>query len=675
MHVVARGQTATYEYRYWIDNDTSRTVTGTSESSSWRIAADLSGLSDLPHVFHFQSKDSTGVWSSVISRFFLKQTPATGITGQYWFDNDVSNKHVVSSSELTTAIDVSSLRNGLHILHYQALSSDNDSPVISRMFVRTSTGIELDNVQLCYLFDDQTEFSLKQGRRSGNTYHYDIDVSSLPDSTHTLTYKLMGIGGSGSDTYVSEFMKIAVDSNLIFLTRDTVLLADQRFPEGYSLSINSGVSLTIQGENGMNQNDVTLTMHLPTNGYSQTLSESDNIIVIGNVYERIYTRGMTWYSLSLPFDCDLSRLMTENGTFYAIRYYDGASRAANNVASGNWRDYNVRRDIIPMGTGFIFMTQNDSWTRFYAVDNENKAHVFQSTENNTVLGLAANESESFVHRGWNLVGNPYANYYSIHEMDFGKALTLWNGESYEAVFPNDDELTLRPGQAFFVQCPRGTESINLPGSGRQLTSEVSSGAKARRVAANEGRKRKLINLTLTDNQFTDKTRVVINEEAEEDYELECDAAKFMSMRTEVPQLYSLGTDGTQYAINERPQADGKVRLGVYIPADGEYTLNLTRSDAAETMLTDTETGMSVDLCEESYTFLAQKGTYHSRFTLSVAAETTDIVDITTDNGAERKAGPVYYTLDGRRVEKPGAKGVYLVRNGKHVEKRLVNKNY
>ena len=85
--------------------------------------------------------------------------------------------------------------------------------------------------------------------------------------------------------------------------------------------------------------------------------------------------------------------------------------------------------------------------------------------------------------------------------------------------------------------------------------------------------------------------------------------------------------------------------------------------------------MSVDLCEESYTFLAQKGTYHSRFTLSVAAETTDIVDITTDNGAERKAGPVYYTLDGRRVEKPGAKGVYLVRNGKHVEKRLVNKNY
>jgi len=204
MHVVAKGQT--YEYRYWFDNETSQTVTGTSESSSWQIVADVSALSDLPHVFHFQSKDSTGVWSSVVSRFFVKQTPATGITGQYWFDNDVANKHNVGNSGLTADIDVSGLRNGLHLLHYQAISCGSVSPVVSLMFVRTQTGVELDNVQLCYLFDDQTEFALQHGTRSGNTYHYTIDVSGQPDGEHTLTWWLVGTDGLGTDVHTDTFL-------------------------------------------------------------------------------------------------------------------------------------------------------------------------------------------------------------------------------------------------------------------------------------------------------------------------------------------------------------------------------------------------------------------------------------------------------------------------------------
>ena len=427
----------------------------------------------------------------------------------------------------------------------------------------------------------------------------------------------------------------------------------------------------------MTLSSMNLDVDCPSEAYAQISSATDAVTIKGDVSERIYTQGMTWNFLSLPFDCDLSRLEVEDGSAYAIRYYDGASRAANNVASGNWKNYG-KRDIIPMGTGFIYMTEHDAWTRFYAVDNENKAHVFQATSGETTLGLERHEATSAKNSGWNLVGNPYANYYSIQSMDFSKAVTVWNGASYDAVFPSDDDLALKPGQAFFVQCPSGVESITLPGSGRQLTAEVTGGAKARSASARDTRR--LINLSLTDSQFTDKTRVVLNEEASMGYELEHDAGKFMSMRPEVPQLYSLGTDGTKYAINERPMDDGTVRLGLYIPADGDYTLTITRNDAEQILLTDSETGQTADLTEGSYSFYARKGTYNNRLMLTFGT-VTGMDDVRWTMYDERwsmyderctmydgPCGEAYYDLSGRRIGKPTKAGVYLMKKGKTVQK-------
>ena len=150
------------------------------------------------------------------------------------------------------------------------------------------------------------------------------------------------------------------------------------------------------------------------------------------------------------------------------------------------------------------------------------------------------------------------------------------------------------------------------------------------------------------------------------YELEHDAGKFMSMRTEVPQLYSLGTDGTKYAINERPMDDGTVRLGLYIPQDGDYTLTITRNDAEQVLLTDSETGQTVDLTEGSYSFHARKGTYNNRLMLTFGT-VTGIYDVPCRMD-DVSGSPEYYDLSGRRIGKPVKAGVYLMKNGKRVQK-------
>ncbi len=58
--------------------------------------------------------------------------------------------------------------------------------------------------------------------------------------------------------------------------------------------------------------------------------------------------------------------------------------------------------------------------------------------------------------------------------------------------------------------------------------------------------------------------MVINPEARIEYELTCDAVKWMSPKVEIPQLYSLDGSDRRYAINERPERFRKDCVGVYI---------------------------------------------------------------------------------------------------------------
>ena len=85
---------------------------------------------------------------------------------------------------------------------------------------------------------------------------------------------------------------------------------------------------------------------------------------------------------------------------------------------------------------------------------------------------------------------------------------------------------------------------------------------------------------------------MLNDEASAGYDLSCDASKFMSMDVTVPQLYTIGADGTTYAINERPLSDGRVRLGLYLPQDGAYTLSLKHTHSAPTVAANRTTNIS-----------------------------------------------------------------------------------
>lgn len=453
---------------------------------------------------------------------------------------------------------------------------------------------------------------------------------------------------------------------------DNLTLNHERFGGQPSVDVFVNGYLKINGDAAQQFTNVyACTEYNGSNRYfGQLLNNCDQITASGDNMLSYRTDAKKWYFISLPFDLDLSRIYPDGNAQYAIRYYDGAGRAANGK-SGNWKNVDLT-GVIPAGTGFIYQTNVATWTHFLAADTENKYGTLRTTEFNKTLEVNASETAS--NRGWNLVGNPYQCFYNNHCLNFTAPITIWNvsNSTYTAYSLTDDDYAICPNEAFFVQCPNEEyKTLGFPLQGRQLTSVIENQNAAREVVSQAG-SRQVINLTVSNGEMEDMTRVVLNEQANTTYEVNCDASKFMSMDNSVPQIYSLDADGTQYAINERPLGDGSVALGFYAGQSGAYTITLSRCDAEKVYLTDNHTGETVDITYGEYAFSAEAGTDNTRFSLSFASdEVTGIQEIGTTAANERKE---VFSVDGKFLGTETGnlgKGVYIIRQGKKVSKVIV----
>ena len=148
-------------------------------------------------------------------------------------------------------------------------------------------------------------------------------------------------------------------------------------------------------------------------------------------------------------------------------------------------------------------------------------------------------------------------------MDFTAPITVWNGNTYKAYSIADDDFVLRPMQGFFVQKPDAVDNIVLQPSGRQIEPTVNRPSQVVSSRRNSSeRERFIFNIEIASDTLSDATRIVLNEQASADYELECDASKFMSINEDVPQIYSIDNEGNRLAINERPAINGEIPLEV-----------------------------------------------------------------------------------------------------------------
>lgn len=457
------------------------------------------------------------------------------------------------------------------------------------------------------------------------------------------------------DDYWSKFTKVEPNPNTpdkVNLYKKLELTSNARIPNSPDIFLGSRGALIVNGDNAQTFGNYTQYMTIAENTSASLISRCKQMTSTSSQFN-FYLGSGYWYYLCMPFDVKRSDIILPKGTSLAVRYYDSESRATNG-ASGNWKDVSADA-VLQTGKGYIFRLSSSGNVGFPATEETHNA-IFRSEAVTTPLvQYPAVESAN---AGWNFVGNPYPCFYDIYYMDFASPITTWDVDNYtyKAYSATDDEFVLSPQQAFFVQKPELVEAITFQPAGRQINKTIDHSALAkRRAASNKQVQRKLVDVSLTCADRTDRTRVVVNANASDDFCADNDAVKMMAYEG-TPQIYTIaGAD--QLAVNEGAHRGGSVALGMYLPADDTYTIAIDRDELGAKLL---DYGVEVEM---PYTFSAAEGYADDRFTITFETSTTGINTVATD----AKTDDAIYTIDGRRVNSTAQKGIYIQNHKKIVK--------
>lgn len=402
-----------------------------------------------------------------------------------------------------------------------------------------------------------------------------------------------------------------------------------------------------------------------------------------NVTLNLYNFRGRWQFVTFPFDVKVSDIVPESeNTSWVIRGHSGAMRAAGKNDSV-WVNLKAD-DVLEAGKGYIMHCYDPNNDVDYTASELVKFRVSPLTttvnrqllfaSGDRTLSLEENLSEFEHNRSWNLIGNPYPSFYDTRFMEFDAPFMVWNSytQNYYAYNPADDAYILSPGEALFVQRPVDQKDITFLKDGRQINQyartliDETTQARAR---GKEGVQRSVFNLTLSGENTSDRTRVVLNDEASMTYEMNKDAAKFASTVPTVAQIYSWNGE-SRYAINERPTGSGIVNLGVHCGTKGTYTIALANAVDGQVILEDKLMNISTEItADKGYSFEAEASDDDSRFVLHITRgigggdDTTGINGITTETGEKQEV----YSLDGIKMN-AAKKGVYI-QNGKKIIKK------
>ena len=656
---------ATYrlsQCRYWYDDEkTPRIVDYKAGTTNF----DASVLDEGFHTLHYQVVTDQGQTSPVRTTSFYRINPKGDAfkdyavqTVRYWYDDEKSPRTADYKAGIAN-FDASVLDEGFHTLHYQVVTDQGQtSPVRTTSFYRinpkgdTFKDYAVQTVQ--YWFDNDITTMRSKPFVEGAEI---LDLSFLSDGEHTLCYQVVADDGQVSpvrsvtinrifyDIYISrleEYNDSLISNDPLFTQRPDLKLhftPDDINVRGH-LTVDEGTTLSlgkfVQTANWGSKNDGSkytkagVEYYHPTTLQNDGFMRADSVIVKQNLYRD------RWHFISLPFNVNVSDIEASNGTYWALRRYDGEARATGQM-NDTWQ--NLRQgEQMEAGRGYIIQLTKEGADKtseliFKAQNDPKKNNIF--TTGDVTTPLEEHPSEFAHNHSWNLVGNPYPSFFDSRCLEQDGTIIVWNGNGYTAYSLVDDNYILMPFEAFFIQKPLNADALKFSKDGRQLTHEIFQRASSPRQVKSL-QNRRILNFALTDGIETDHSRVVINEQASIGYETDNDAPKFMETRPNMPQLFSVES-GVQYSINERPMGDGQIVFSLYAPVDGEYHFSVD-GDATNMIVLDTETGTSWPMADGDYVFTATEGMHKARLVVSLTGTTTDIAQINAyDDGEVRVA--------------------------------------
>ncbi|MBO4561066.1 MAG: leucine-rich repeat domain-containing protein [Bacteroidaceae bacterium] len=344
-------------------------------------------------------------------------------------------------------------------------------------------------------------------------------------------------------------------------------------------------------------------------------NDQDANLEINSMKVNIGIEGGKWYFFCFPFDVYTDSI--ECTSDYIFYKYDAKRRARG--LSG-W--VKLADNKLTYGKGNIFMMSNTGILTMHI----RKEDIYFSAQNRTVQ-VENSPSENPQDDSWNLIGNAFISYYDMTDVntDLSEPVAIWDPETntYTAYRMGDDDVVLKPFQAFFVQ---RNSSFEFVADGQMTETETAAitqqRANMRRILGTTvNPSRLLVNITLANmDGKSDRARVVYSEKAQMGYEIGVDASKFESEAK--LQIYTIN-DNLKYSINERPFGNDDIRIGYQVSQAGTYVLDVPRMDA-DVVIYDKVMGWDVDLSNGGYMFDTKAGTFNDRFVVRMTGGVTAV---------------------------------------------------
>ena len=378
----------------------------------------------------------------------------------------------------------------------------------------------------------------------------------------------------------------------------------------------------------------------------------------GGLAQRVRIGTSRFYAFTVPYEVDLTKVTYINGetaafgTDYMIRYYDGASRASSQEASGNWKNYTGDR-LYP-GVGYTIAAAKrtgHSYREFILPMATADLSVGEpATKETEVHAWGWNTGARANHIGWNYVANPYLRQYNKDHIDEDASLKITLGQlipddENPGWFKNDggtvpyvtqinasrtdygqfrvDDTDLPPFTPFFVQ-------IGVEGQSADDAVTMTFHNSNRETASYAPIRRDIIMPSVTHVDFlisginaSDNFGVTIGEQYSPAYEMQADLSKEFGSANSLKAYTLQDEDNLPLAFNaiNADRLSQPIPVGIRIPSSGEYTFSINqRYDLAafeHVYLHDITTGKFVDLLEEPYNFTSDQGKNENRFSLSI----------------------------------------------------------
>ena len=201
----ATAQKTIAERQYWIDGNITEAQALAESPTSISIGDLKPGL----HSLTVRVKDSEGLWSSQVAKYFIVPFASTSATSnsiekhQYWIDGDL--QAAVTSTSQPSAIVIENLKPGLHSLTVRV--QDNAgvwSSQVAKYFIVpfASTSIADKTIkEHQYWIDGQIEARVTQEQQPEI-----IDIESLKPGLHSLTVRVQDNAGMWSSQVAKYFI-------------------------------------------------------------------------------------------------------------------------------------------------------------------------------------------------------------------------------------------------------------------------------------------------------------------------------------------------------------------------------------------------------------------------------------------------------------------------------------